>query len=203
MSMPQGKTRCTRRCEGLPGAFQPSVLVPAIQVCRYCGETRRAPTPPESASADQQPAAAPTLFTIGYMGMRLEPFLQVMQQRRIELVLDTRWSAWSRNDGFCQAPLCRALVSRRIVYRHRPDLGTSPELRHQQEADGDWAAFVAAYDAALTTHSELLKSVAASAKEHRVCLLCAEHEPEHCHRSILAERLAEVAGLTIEHLKAW
>lgn len=201
--MPQEKTRCTRRCEGLPGAFQASALVPAIQVCRFCGETRRAPAIPEPASADQQPAAAPTLYTIGYVGMHLEPFLQVMQQRRIELVLDTRWSAWSRNDGFCQAPLRRALVRRRIAYRHRPDLGTSPALRHRLDADGDWAAFVAAYAATLTTHAALLRSVAVYARTHRVCLLCAEHEPAHCHRSILAERLADLAELTIEHVKAW
>jgi hypothetical protein len=197
------KRRCTRRCEGLSGAFAPSALVADIQVCHYCGETRRAPTAPEPATADQRPAAAPTLFTIGYVGMRLEPFLQVMQQRRIELVLDTRWSAWSRNDGFCQAPLRRALVSRRIAYRHRPELGTSPDLRHHLDADGDWAAFVAAYAATLTTHAALLRSVAAYARTHRVCLLCAEHEPAHCHRSVLAQRLADLAGLTIEHLKAW
>ena len=197
------KRRCTRRCEGLPGAFAPSALVADILVCRFCGETRRALAAQEPASTDQRPAAAPTLFTIGYVGMRLEPFLQVLQARQIEVVVDTRWSAWSRNDGFCQAPLRRALVSRRIAYRHRPELGASPELRHRLEADGDWAAFVAAYDATLTRQSDLLRSVAASAQTHRVCLLCLEHEPAHCHRSILAERLAELAGLNIEHLKTW
>ena len=126
-----------------------------------------------------------------------------MQARQIAVVVDTRWSAWSRNDGFCQAPLRRALVSRGMVYRHRPELGTSPELRHRLEADGDWAAFVAAYSAALTTQEALLRSVAAYAQTHQVCLLCMEHEPEHCHRSVLAERLADLAGLNIEHLKAW
>ena len=145
----------------------------------------------------------PTLFTIGYAGMRLEPFLQVMQQRGIQVVVDTRWSAWSQIDAFCREPLRRGLVRRGIAYRHRPELGTSPDLRNRLDAGGDWAAFVAAYDAALTTHSELLRSVAAYAKAHRVCLLCAEHEPEHCHRSLLAQRLASLAGLTIEHVKAW
>ena len=196
------KRCCTRRCEGLSGAFAPSALVGDILVCRSCGETRREPVKPAASDVHELPAP-PTLYTLGYAGLRLEQGLQLLQVQCIQVVVDTRWSAWSQNEGFCQAPLRRALVSRGMAYRHRPELGASPQLRHRLEADGDWAAFVAAYDAALTTHEALLRSVAAYAQTHRVCLLCMEHEPGHCHRSVLAERLAVLAGLNIEHLKAW
>ena len=54
----------------------------------------------------------------------------------------------------------------------------------------------------LAGQEELLQQIAAYARTHRVCLLCRECDPDLCHRSLLAERLAALAGLTIEHSTA-
>jgi uncharacterized protein (DUF488 family) len=34
-----------------------------------------------------------------------------------------------------------------------------------------------------------------------VALLCVERDPEACHRSLVAERIAERFGLALEHLR--
>jgi hypothetical protein len=38
------------------------------------------------------------------------------------------------------------------------------------------------------------------AKEQSVCLLCLERDPEHCHRLIVAERMAKDTGQEVNHL---
>jgi hypothetical protein len=35
----------------------------------------------------------------------------------------------------------------------------------------------------------------------RVCLLCLEADPAHCHRTLVAEALGELLPLTVEHLR--
>lgn len=51
--------KCTRRCQVVAGTFQPSVLVPAILVCRNCGQPRR---------REQAPAAPPLVAPAAPMG---------------------------------------------------------------------------------------------------------------------------------------
>jgi uncharacterized protein YeaO (DUF488 family) len=47
-----------------------------------------------------------------------------------------------------------------------------------------------------------LKSVADSLSEDGLtALLCVERDPEACHRSLIAERLATRHGVTISHLR--
>jgi hypothetical protein len=196
------KRRCTGRCNVLPGAFAPSSLVEDILVCRFCGEARREPAQPVAAPKSEAPATKPTLYTVGYGGLSLETFLPRLVAQRIQVLLDVRQRAWSANPGFVQETLRRAVEGRGITYRHRPELGGAPELRAQLKATGDWQAFRAAYETVLVAQEALEQQIAAYARTHRVCLLCGERDPARCHRSLLAERLADLAGLTIEHLTA-
>lgn len=69
-------------------------------------------------------------------------------------------------------------------------------------ASDNWEAFRAAYAAVLAGQEEVLQQIAAYARTQRVCLLCRERDPARCHRSLLAERLAALGGLTIEHSTA-
>ncbi|HEU5199810.1 MAG TPA: DUF488 domain-containing protein, partial [Ktedonobacterales bacterium] len=161
MSMPTSISRCTRRCESLLGAFQPSALVGDILVCRYCGETRRAPAAQEPSSPHQRPAAAPTLYTIGYGGRSLETFLPVLLAQRIHLLLDVRQTAWSANPGFAEVPLRRAVEGHGITYRHRPELGVAPDVRARLKITGDWETFCADYEAVLAAQEGLLQQIAA------------------------------------------
>lgn len=202
--MPPIKRRCTGRCQQLPGAFGPSALISAISVCRVCGQPEQREGAPARATTISPVAPQPVLYTIGYAGMRLDQFLQALLERQIEVLVDTRWNpAWSLHQGFDQATLRRAVHGHRVAYRHLPTLGTRPAWRHRFKEDGDWSALVAAYEEALAGQQDLLKRVAVYAQDHRICLLCMEHAPDHCHRSVLAQSLARLAGLQVEHLLAW
>jgi hypothetical protein len=198
--VPQG---CTGRCQRIPGAFRKSALVPDILVCRFCGRQQRLePAPPTAVSAAPM-RSRPTLYTLGYAGSRVETVLWALAARQIRVLLDIRWSPTSQCHGFEPGTLRRIVEGRGMAYRHVPALGSAPDLRYRYQEDGDWAAFASAYLGALEGQDALLGRVAGYARGHPVCLLCAEHDPGHCHRRLLAERLAPLAGLTIEHLTLW
>jgi uncharacterized protein (DUF488 family) len=43
--------------------------------------------------------------------------------------------------------------------------------------------------------------VSALSRSGTAALFCVERDPEACHRSLIAQRLAERHGVTIEHLR--
>jgi len=50
-------------------------------------------------------------------------------------------------------------------------------------------------------HADLDALVAELPAETASALLCVEADPEACHRSLIAERLAERHGLTVAHVR--
>ncbi|HLW00099.1 MAG TPA: DUF488 domain-containing protein [Ktedonobacterales bacterium] len=195
---------CTRRCQGMPNAFRPSALVAEIHVCRYCGaQQRQRPAPPPVASVPEQGTQQPVLYTLGYAGVQLEAVLRALLERRISVLVDCRWDTSSGQLGFDGATLRRAVEGRGIAYRHFSMLGGAPHLRFRLCEEGDWDAFAAAYLTALAPQEELLGRIAGWARNHPTCLLSCERNATLCHRGLLATRLAEMAGLQVEHLLVW
>lgn len=133
------------RCKGVPGAFQPSPLVPSMRVCRYCGAQQHTPPAPPPVPSVQAVSPQPTLYTLGYAGARLEHVVHALTARKVQVVLDARWNAYSQHQGFDGETLRRAIEGHGMAYRHRPERGAPPNLRRALVEDGDWDAFAAAY----------------------------------------------------------
>lgn len=105
-----------------------------------------------------------------------------------------------------------ALTEARIGYRHHPELAPTSELRQLQYREDDRLG------AGRRSRSELapeyrdrylreildpadLGPVAAELSAGQAALLCVERDPEACHRSLVAERLAAELGLQVAHLR--
>ncbi len=194
-----GNCRCTGRCNVLSDAFVPSGLVGAILICRYCGVVCREPEQPAAPPARESPTGPP-IFTIGYGGRTLEHFLKLLEAQHIELLLDVRRDARSSQLGFEQDTLRRGARGHHISYVHKPELGVAWEQREHLRATRDWKTFSAAYAVTLDGQEALLRRIAAYAQMHRLCVMCGERLPDWCHRRLLVERLAVLAGLAIQHL---
>ena len=105
------------------------------------------------------------------------------------------------------ARLQAALDEAGIGYEHRKELAPTTELRelqYREDAKGgvgkrsrDRLApeYVARYTAEILDRAALSPPAAASA------LLCVERDPEACHRSLIAERLAAEHGASVTHLR--
>ncbi len=152
------------------------------------------PAPPEPPPA--------RVRTIGYEGATVDGFLATLRAAGVDLLVDVRALAMSRRPGFAKTRLAANLAGAGIEYRHLRALGTPADGRAAARA-GRHADMRAVYAEHLATPGaqEALAEVAALVRDgRRVCLLCFEADPAHCHRSLVAGALAERLAVAVDHL---
>lgn len=142
------------------------------------------------------------LSTVGYEGLSLPAFLSLLQRCRISRIIDVREMPISRKRGFSKTALSQALKENGIHYSHLSDLGCPKEIRNDYRATGDWSDYTVRFNAYLQTQDEAIGQVYALAREERCALLCFEKDFNFCHRTFVAERLADLVDqpVKIEHL---
>lgn len=147
--------------------------------------------------------APPVLATVGYEAATPESFLGALEGAGIDLLVDVRAAARSRRPGFAKTRLRANLEERGIAYLHLPGLGTPAEGRAAARA-GDHDAMRAVFAEHLHTpaaRTDLTTLIGLIEAGRRVCILCLEADPAHCHRSMVAEAVAERIELRVEHLR--
>ena len=144
-----------------------------------------------------------TLATIGYQRTTVPAFRRALEDAGIELLVDIRAVASSRPPGFSKTRLAANADAVGIDYLHLRDLGTPADGRaaaragHHAEMRKIFLAHLKTEGAtaALDELEQLVRS------KRRVCVLCFEADPMHCHRTIVAESLAKRMRLSIVHLR--
>ena len=129
------------------------------------------------------------LMTIGYEGMALKEFLDVLKRCRVSMLVDVRELPISRKPGFAKAALSAALEQHGIKYKHLVDLGCPRDVRHAYREDGDWSRYTRKYKAYLDTQDDTLDHLGQLMQGDRCCLMCFEADFNFCHRSFIAERM--------------
>jgi uncharacterized protein (DUF488 family) len=151
------------------------------------------------------------LATIGVYGFSAETFLDALREAGVGLVLDVRQRRGVRGSEYAWANSQRlqaALTRAGIDYRHRKELAPTTELRELQYAEDDRRGvgkrsrtelapeYVRRYTEEILDRADLDAVARAVPDGTLAALLCVERDPEACHRSLIAERLArEVVDL--------
>jgi uncharacterized protein (DUF488 family) len=150
--------------------------------------------------------------TIGVYGSTLEAFLDALRSAEIPLVLDVRQRRGVRGSAYAWANSKRlqaALAGADIGYEHHPELAPTTELRQLQYAEdarqgvGKRSRAELAPDYVKRYTREILDTVNLGPLVERLpaALFCVERDPEACHRSLVAARMAEEHGVAVEHLR--
>jgi uncharacterized protein (DUF488 family) len=141
------------------------------------------------------------IATIGYERAPLAEVIQRLQDGGVELLIDVRAVAASRRAGFSKTMLSGSLAEAGIDYRHLRDLGTPKDGRIAARA-GRHAEMQAIFNRHMMEPEALgaLESAISLTGIKRACLLCYEHDPAHCHRTLVAERIQARTGAKILHL---
>lgn len=142
-----------------------------------------------------------TVYTIGYEGARLEDLIATLSSQGITRVLDVREIAQSRRPGFSKRALSEALAASGIGYSHDKRLGDPKDGREAARA-GRFNDFHRIFGRHLEqpTTLEALESAAETVTAEPTALLCFERDPKTCHRTLVAQRLADVCSLSVRHL---
>ena len=145
----------------------------------------------------------PTVCTIGSSGKSLERFIRLLQGAGVDAVVDVRLRNSSQLAGFAKRDDLDFLLREGfgIGYEHRPELAPTPEIMDNFKGGGDWAIYEREFLSllALRDAGEIGREILA--RYRCPCLLCAEPQPHHCHRRLVAEWWAgQVPGLEVVHL---
>ena len=132
------------------------------------------------------------IFTIGYEGITMDAFLATLRDAGVEQVIDVRALPLSRRPGFSKNILAATLKDSGIGYVHLKALGT-PKPGRDAAKKGDWRTMEKIYAGQL--HLPEAQAQAAQlrdlAAEQPSALLCFEHDPKHCHRTMLLREEGE------------
>ena len=157
-----------------------------------------------------------TIGTIGVYGWTLEVFLGALQEADVRLVIDVRQRRGVRGSEYAWANAARlqqALAAAGIAYGHHKELAPTTELRQLQYAEDDREgvgkrsrvdlarAYRERYVREILDEADLDGLVGVLPREGIGALMCVERDPEACHRSLVAERLAAEFGASILHLR--
>lgn len=154
-------------------------------------------------------------MTIGAYGFEPEQFFGALQRARVDVFLDVRQRRGMRGSRYAFANSSRLqaeLEVRGIAYRHLKDLAPDASIRdlqrNQDAASGTTKTartelapeFIEAYEARRAVSFDW-KALLDELSAFRVpALFCVERSPSACHRSLVAEHLARVAEVDVEHV---
>jgi uncharacterized protein (DUF488 family) len=154
--------------------------------------------------------------TIGVYGWTRETFIEALHAQGVGLILDVRQRRGVRGREYAWANSARlqeALAEAKIGYRHHPELAPTTELRHLQYREDERVGvgkrsrveltpeYRERYTREILDRVDLGAIIAELPTEVASALLCVERDPEACHRSLIAERLAGEHELAITHLR--
>jgi uncharacterized protein (DUF488 family) len=159
---------------------------------------------------------APTVATIGVYGFTAETFLEALRETGVGLLLDVRQRRGVRGSEYAWANSARlqsALAEAGVEYRHLRELAPTTELRQVQYREDDRLGvgkrsrselapeYRERYTREILDQVELAPIVAGLPREAASAMLCVERDPEACHRSLIADRLAAEHGVRVTHLR--
>lgn len=134
-----------------------------------------------------------TLYTIGFTQKTAEQFFGLLRNHHITTLVDTRIHPNSQLSGFAKGRdlpfLMRELCEAEYLYM--PTMAPEEALLKQYRQDSDWEHYERTFSQLLHDRDLINQLDRTWWGEQRACLLCSEHQPDHCHRRLVAEYLKQ------------
>ncbi len=160
--------------------------------------------------------AVPRIATIGVYDFDARSFIEALDGAAVTKVLDVRQRRGVRGSQYAWANAQRLqalLADARIGYEHHPELAPDTELRHLQYREDDRQGvgkrsrvrlapeYVRRYTEEILD-LVLLEPLVRRLPVHGIgALMCVEATAQACHRSLVAQRLAERFGFEVVNLE--
>jgi uncharacterized protein (DUF488 family) len=156
-----------------------------------------------------------TVATIGVYGFDAPGFLAALREADVGLVLDVRQRRGVRGSEYAWANSRRLQLALRelgIAYEHHRELAPTTELRQLQYREDERLsvgkrsrvelaeAYRERYVAEILDRADLASIVEGLPTDRASALMCVERDPDACHRSLIAQRMAREHGIPVVHL---
>lgn len=138
------------------------------------------------------------LIGVGYEGLTISEYIQVLRDLQVSTLVDVRLNATSRKPGFSKTRLKDYLSDAGIQYLQYRELGNpkdnrkgfwdAPNTGSHIQSVNRFKNLVLCDDYKVS----LLKNLKNMSQCENVALLCYEKAPEKCHRTVLIEMIREM-----------
>ena len=142
------------------------------------------------------------LYTIGFTGKTAEQFFRLIESASAKRLVDVRLNNRSQLAGFSKSDDLAFFLRRilKLPYRHVLELApTQPMLDKVRKQGQSWASYEKSFIRLMEKRA--IQDKLSPSEMDGACLLCSEHEPDQCHRRLVAEYLQRHwKGVEIHHL---
>lgn len=145
-----------------------------------------------------------TIYTIGFTQKSAEQFFELLKANRIELLIDIRLNNKSQLAGFTKGTDLSYFLKEicGTKYIHCNEYAPNKELlSNYQKGNITWDEYEIEFNQIMENRKCCTNFMKRFEGFERVCLLCSEPTPEHCHRRLVAEKICSTtSGNVIIHL---
>lgn len=141
------------------------------------------------------------IYTIGFTKKSAEDFFTKLKQHGVKRLVDTRLNNSSQLAGFAKRDDLRYFLDAicGIEYIHLPILAPTQEMLDEYKKSRSWEVYEKRFRELIEDRK--IESAVSPELMDGACLLCSEHEADHCHRRLVAEYLQEKwGGIDIVHI---
>lgn len=151
------------------------------------------------------------VYTIGHSNLALDRLIELLRRHEIGVVMDVRSTPYSRhNPQFNREPFSKAVEAAGLRYLHEGNrLGgapADPTCYLRVDTGGSASRETQQVDYSLVTEKdwfqEGMTALTDLARTERVVLLCAEENPESCHRHHLLTPALVNRDMEVLHIRA-
>ena len=146
------------------------------------------------------------IYTIGFTQKSAEKFYSLIKENNISLMVDVRLNNISQLAGFSKFPDIEYFLREICNCKYISDKLFSPEeytLKDYKANKIDWEEYLVQFNKTMATRKiaeHIKRRYSPFMANEKICFLCSENTPEHCHRRLIAERFAEIFDAEIVHL---
>ena len=133
------------------------------------------------------------IYTIGFSQKTAENFFGLLRANQIQRLVDIRLRPDGQLAGFARKadlPYFLQELADGCQYVHRPDLAPTSEILDDYRQNKDWDRYVARFQQLMNERQVPQILEPSDFEQTSTVLLCSEPTPEHCHRRLIAERMA-------------
>lgn len=148
------------------------------------------------------PSAKLAVYTVGYQGLSIDAFLNLLISRGITRLVDTRFTPASRVYGYHATTLQRICGYVGIHFQPEPSLGVPKPVRDRFIETRNHRRFARQYSDIVRVNWDRVLATSELMAAEPTAVMCYERNVHDCHRNLLAEELSSVSGLDTVELRA-
>lgn len=130
------------------------------------------------------------IYTIGFTKKTAEQFFFILNENKIDIVVDVRLNNSSQLAGFSKYPDIEFFLNKLCLIKYKHDLHFAPNestLTRYKKKQIDWERYEIEFAETMKKRNiiEYIKTNYSS--DASICLLCSESTAEKCHRRLVAD----------------